>query len=115
MSRFYFVPDNFKLSEDLRQFARDKGFSETDIEEQEEKWRDHQYIEEQEEKWRDHQYRTPRIDAARCWRNWVRNSIKFGDVTPSVTPQYRKQAELTEDQRTADIIKFERDMKRFGK
>jgi hypothetical protein len=102
MSRFYFVPDNFKLSEDLRQFARDKGFSETDIEEQEEKWRDHQY-------------RTPRIDAARCWRNWVRNAIKFGDVTPSVTPQYRKQAELTEDQRTADIIKFERDMKRFGK
>jgi hypothetical protein len=88
------------LSEELRQFARDKGFTEADIEEQEEKWRDHQY-------------KTPRMDPVRCWRNWVRNAIKFGDVTPVVTPEYRKAEELTEEQRTADILKFEKDMKRL--
>lgn len=89
---FYFVPDSFVLTDDLKAFARKLGFSDRDIEQQEEKWRDHQY-------------RRAMRDPVRCWRNWCRNAIKFGDVTPTATPQYRGISEISEEQRKADAAK----------
>ena len=100
MSRF--VPDNWELTEKLRQFARDKGLTEKQIDDEEEKFRDHQY-----------KRSMYRWDA--CWRNWVRNAIKFGDVVPVAAPTYRRPEEVTDAQRQKDIIDFKEQMKRYGK
>ena len=97
---FYFVPDSFVLTEDLKDFARKQGLTDNQIEEQEEKWRDHQY-------------KRAMRDPVRCWRNWVRNSIKFGDVTPTVQHQRRGPVELTEEERKADAAKSWAEMNRL--
>ena len=97
-----FVPEDWELTDKLRQFARDKGLTEKQIDDEEEKFRDHQY-----------KRSMHRWDA--CWRNWIRNAIKFGDVVPVGTPQYRRPETVTEAQRKKDIIDFERRLKELGK
>ena len=96
-----FVPDDWELSVKLRQFARNKGLSDSQIDEQEERFRDCQF---------------PRDIKCwdRCWRRWVRNAIDWGKVVPSVEPKHRKPEQLSDEQRQADILAFERDMRRLG-
>lgn len=89
---FYFVPDSFVLTEELKDFARNLGLTDGQIDEQEDKWRDYQYK---------RAMRCP----VRCWRNWVRNAIKFGDVTPTRAYKPRQVQELTDAERKADAAK----------
>jgi hypothetical protein len=70
-------------------------------------------IAEELEKCRDHQYKRLMIDPDACFRNWLRNAIKFGDVVPATVREYRKPEELSDDQRKADAAKAWRDLNRL--
>ena len=63
MSRWYFVPEDWEMSESLRQWTYKKGLSD-------------KQIEEELESFRDHQYKRPMMRPDTCWRNWVRPSIR---------------------------------------
>lgn len=59
----HFVPESFVLTDNLKQWAREKA-----------PWLD---IEEQEELWRDYEYKRTYSDWNRVWRNWIRKAIEF--------------------------------------
>ena len=101
MSKWYFVPDSWELSESLRKWAKDKGLTDS-------------MIEDQLDEFRDHQYKKPMMRADACFRNWIRNGLKWGNIVPVV--QYESRGgiqELTAEEKQADIKKFQDDMKRF--
>lgn len=100
MSKWFFVPEEWEISSALRKWAYGKGLSD-------------RQIDELEEAFRDHQFKRPMMRADACFRNWIRNAIKWGDVTPAVTKQYRRPEELSNEQRQADLLKWEQDMKRL--
>ena len=98
-----FVPSDWELTDKLRQFARDKGLTEKNIDEQEEKFRDHQY-----------KRSMHRWDA--CWRNWIKLGIdKQWIILPQKT-RYRRPESVSEAQLERDREDWARDMReRFGK
>jgi hypothetical protein len=100
MTRFYFIPDDYEPTATTMAKARSLGLSD-------------KQIAEELEKCRDYQYKRPMIDPDRCFRNWLRNAIKFGDVVPATVREYRKPEELSEDQRKADAAKAWRDLNRL--
>ena len=100
MSRWYFVPDDWEMSDSLRQWSRDKGLTD-------------KQIDDELEAFRDHQYKRPMMRPDACWRNWVRNAIKWGTVVPTVQREYRRPEELSDDQRQQDLLKWEQDMKKL--
>ena len=100
MTRFYFIPEEYQPAQKTLDLAKSIGLTE-------------KQVIDQLEKAKDHQYKRPMIDPDRCFRNWLRNSIKFGDVVPVVQPEYRKPEELTDDQRKKDLAKWEADMRRL--
>ena len=96
MTRFYFIPDDYAPCDKTLDFAKSLGLSD-------------KQVSEQLDRCRDHQYKRPMMDPDRCFRNWLRNAIKFGDVVPSTVREYRKPESVSEEQRKADILNFERD------
>ena len=102
MSKWYFVPDDWEPSEKLIEWTKKKGLTD-------------QTIEDELESFRDHQYKRPMMRPDACWRNWVKNGIQWGRITPIQEPKYRRPENLSTEQREADIIAFKRDMERFGK
>ena len=98
---WYFVPEDWEPSDKLIEWTKSKGLSD-------------RQIEDELEKFRDHQYKRPMMRADACWRNWVRIAIERGHVVPTVEKVYRQPQELSEDERSADILKFERDMQKLG-
>ena len=92
MTRFYFIPEDYQPAQKTLDLAKSIGLTE-------------KQVIDQLEKAKDHQYKRPMIDPDRCFRNWLRNSIKFGDVVPVVQPEYRKPEELTPEQRKRDAEK----------
>lgn len=96
-----FVPDTWQLTDRLKDYAKSKGLSETQIADQEESFRLCQF---------------PRniLCWDRAWQRWVRNSIEWSKVVPSKTPNYRKPEEVSDEQRHQDRLKFEEDMRRLG-
>lgn len=71
-----FVPDSWQLTDHLRDYAKKKGLSDNQIDDQEEAFRLCQF---------------PReiLCFDRAWQRWVRNAIEWGRVTPSVTREYK--------------------------
>ena len=102
MSRWYFVPDDWVMSDELLAWTKAKGLTD-------------QTIENELESFRDHQYKRLMIDPNRCWRNWVRNGIRWGNITPVIAPSYRTIEEELPAERDAAILAFNRDMKRYRK
>lgn len=98
MARFYFVPDDWTMSPKLLKWTKDKGLTD-------------QQIEDELENFRDHQYKRQMMRPDACWRNWVKNSIKWGNIVPVQKTRYRAPEEVSEEQRSADILAFERDLK----
>ena len=90
--RFYFIPDDYAPSDKTMDAAKSLGLTE-------------KQVIDQLDKCRDYQYKRPMIDPDRCFRNWLRNAIKFGDVVPATVREYRKVEEYTEEQRKADELK----------
>lgn len=96
----YFCPDDWQMSAELRRWTLSKGLTDAQVDEQLESFRDHQY-----------KRPMKRWDA--CWRNWIKNAIKWGDVTPVAAPRYRTTSELSEEQRKADAAKAWQEMNRL--
>ena len=95
-----FVPEDFILTDKLKDFARDKGYTD-------------KHLEDQEEQWRDHQYKTVIKCWDRAWRRWVRNSIEWGKVVPATVKEYTMPQELSDAERQADAAKAWSDMNRL--
>ena len=99
----YFIPDDWEMSESLLKWTKEKGLTD-------------QAIEDQLESFRDHQYKKPMMRPDACWRNWIKNAIKWGHVTPVVAHSYRGVIELTDAERKEEQAKWQRELKeRFGK
>ena len=99
-SKFYFIPENWQLSAKLLKWTKDMGLSDKQVAEQRELIGDHQY-----------KRMMMRPDA--CWRNWIKNAIKWENVTPTVQKEYSRPAELTPEQRKQDAEKAEADFRRL--
>ena len=95
-----FVPDDWELTEKLRDYARNKRLTESTIDDQEEAFRACQFN---------------RVIKCwdRAWMRWVRSAIEWGKVQPIQDVKYRTPQELTDEQRQKDREKFEADMKRL--
>ena len=102
MTRWYFVPNDWKMSEELLDWTKKKGLTD-------------KTIENELESFRDHQYKRPMQRPDACWRNWVKNGIKWGNIVPTAVPTYKTVIPLTDEQKSADVLAFKRDMKRYGK
>ena len=89
MPKFYFIPSDWTLSDDLRKWTRAKGLSDKTIEDEIESFRDHEY-----------KRAKSRPDA--CWRNWVKNGIRWGRIETISTSQYRQPQELSDEQLAED-------------
>ena len=94
--KWHHVPSDWRMSDDLLKWTKSKGLTDNQIEDQLERFRDHQYI-------------RPKLCADRCWRNWVRFAIEKGLVVPVQKTRYRGPETVSEEQRTADILAFEND------
>ena len=101
MARWYFVPDDWEMSEDLLKWTKAKGLTDATIEDELESFRDHQY-------------KRPMMKPDACWRNWVKNGIKWGSIVPVAKDKvYNKPQELTDAQKAEDLRKWEDDMRRL--
>lgn len=67
-----FVPESFKVTEELYKWAREMGISDRDIRSQTDVFMDHEF-------------RRPYTDWNRVWRNWMRKSVQIGNVIIEVT------------------------------
>ena len=95
-----FVPDDWQLTDRLREYAKKKGLTDTQIDDQEEAFRLCQF---------------PRdiLCWDRAWQRWIRNAIEWGKVVPTKQKEYRRPEELSDEQRQRDLLKWEEDMKRL--
>ena len=96
-----FVPDSWELSKKLIDWTKSKGITE-------------EMLEDLEERFRDIEFPKPRTCFDRCWRRYIRNGIEWGQIVVPRETTYRKPEEVSPEQKQADILAFERDMKRFG-
>lgn len=87
-----FVPDSWKLTDRLRQYALDKGLSDNQINDQEEGFRLHQF-------------KQPILDFDRAWMRWIRSAIEWGKVVPTTKVEYHSPQEITEDEKKRDEAK----------
>lgn len=95
-----FVPDDWVLTDKLRQYARDKRLTDATIDDQEEAFRLCQFN-------RDIKC----FD--RAWMRWIRSAIEWGKVQPIQEPKYRTTEVISDEQRQKDIEKFNEQMKTF--
>ena len=97
---YSFVPDDWELTEKLRDYARKKGLTEATIDDQEEAFRICQF-----------NRVIKNYDLA--WMRWIRNAIEWGKVQPVQEVRHRMPEELTPEQKRLDQLRFEEDMKRL--
>ena len=100
MTGFRFIPEDWQLSDKLRDWTHSKGISDSQIEDMLEDFKNHQF--------KRVMYRP---DA--CWMNWVKNSIRWGQVVPTVQRELRRPDEISEEQRKADAAKAWAEMNRL--
>lgn len=96
MSKFKFFPEDYELDEKLTEWTKKKGVSDTQIIEQLERIKIHEF-------------QPMRSCPRRTWQRWIMNGIDWGRIVPTVQRDYRRPQELSEEQRRADILKFEND------
>jgi len=88
----WFVPDDWKLTEKLRQYARNKRLTDATIDDQEEAFRLCQF-------------NRSIKDFDRAWQRWVRSAIEWGKVQPTQEPTYRTVEEQSLEERKAHADK----------
>lgn len=96
MPKFKFFPEDYELDDKLLKWTKGKGLSDKQIEDQMERIKMHEFS-------------PMRSCPRRTWQRWIMNAIDWGRVVPSVTREYRQPQTLSEEQRQADILAFERD------
>ena len=92
MPNFKFIPEDWTLSDKLRDWTKKKGLTD-------------ECIEDEIESFMDHQYKVAKSRPDACWRNWVKNGIRWGRIETVSTSQYRRPQEISEEQRQADAAK----------
>ena len=97
MSRF--VPDDWILTDKLRQYARDKALTD-------------KTIDDQEEAFRLHQFKVPVLDFDRAWMRWIRSAIEWGKVEPVVEREYTNTIAKDVDPEVEER-KFQENIARF--
>ena len=98
MPKFTFIPSDWQPDDKLIEWTKSKGLT------------DAQIVDEL-ESIKDHQYKTPRIREAACWRNWIKNGIRWGRIETVSTSQYRRPPKETEQDRTKAQTDFDNDPK----
>ena len=100
-----FVPDDWVLTDKLREYARNKRLTDLTIEDQEEAFRLHPFkinVEGEERDW------------DRTWMRWIRSAIEWGKVQPTIERVYTStmatDVDSAEEQR-----KFDEQIARFKK
>ena len=88
MTKFHHIPSDWTLSDDLRKWTLAKGLSDTAITDELESFRDYQY-----------KRAMSRPDA--CWRNWVKNGLRWGNID-TTSRIYRRPEEISAEQRSID-------------
>lgn len=86
----WFCPEEFEPDTKSMTFARSKGLT------------DHQ-IQEQVEAMKDYEFRRRRTEWQRVFRNWIRQGISWGNIVP--VRRRRMPQEVSEEQRKADEAK----------
>jgi len=94
-----FVPDDWILTDKLRQYARDKALTD-------------KTITDQEEAFRLHQFKIAILDWDKCWQRWIRSAIEWGKVEPVVEREYTNTIAKDVDQ-TVEQRKFDEQVARF--
>lgn len=97
---WYFVPEDWKMSEELLAWTKAMGLTD-------------KTIEKELESFRDHQYKRPMMRADACWRNWVKNGIDWGRIIPVQNPEYHQPKRISTEEREADIIKAVTEMAKY--
>lgn len=93
------VPNSWELTEVLKDYARDKGFSDKQIDDMEEACRCYEF------KRKYHCW-------DRVWQRWVRRAVEMGNPIPeNRIVEYRGLQEVSEDQLAQDRLDFENDPK----
>jgi len=95
-------PQDFEPNEKSLQFCYKYGMSKNTIED---------YVEEM----KDHTFKQLKSDWDATFRNWIRTAIRYGHITPVQEHVYNMPEDISTDERKADIIAFNEQMKRFGK
>jgi len=99
---WYFVPDDWEMSDSLLAWTKEQGLTD-------------KTIEKQLQLFRDHQYKKPMMRADACWRNWVSNGIEWGRIVHIQEVKYNMPEEESTEEKKAAILQFNAQMKRFGK
>ena len=98
-----FVPNDWLLTDRLKDYARAKGLSDSQIDDQEEAFRLCQFPKQI-------------LCWDRAWQRWIRNAISWGRVVPTRQPNYRRPEDVSEEQLKKDREDWARDMQqRFGR
>ena len=95
-----FVPDDWKLTDKLRQYARDKRLTDATIDDQEEAFRLCQF-------------NRSIKDFDRAWQRWIRSAIEWGKVQPTFEAAYTPVAELAPEERKEDAAKAVAQMDKY--
>ena len=95
-----FVPSDWKLTDKLRQYARDKRLTDATIDDQEEAFRLCQF-------------NRNIKDFDRAWQRWIRSAIEWGKVQPAFEPTYQTVTELSPEQRKEDAAKAVAQMDKY--
>lgn len=95
MKKSFFAPDDFDLTQERKKWAMET-FNITEEE-----------VMRQTDEWHDYEYKRAYSDWNRAWKRWFRQADKFGTLKRE--RQLRAVKELTQEQRQADILAFERD------
>ena len=92
MAKFFFIPSDWILSDELRDWTKQKGLSDS-------------IIEDEIESFMDYQYKTARMRPDACWRNWVKQGIRWGRIETVSTQQYRRPHEVSDEELRKDAEK----------
>ena len=95
-----FVPNNWVLTDELRKFARDKRLTDS-------------MIDDQLEDFRLCEFPRSRTDWDRCWKRWIKNSIKWGNVVPVRDVTYRQPKQQTPEQKAIDDAKADENLEKL--
>ena len=95
-----FVPDDWELTDKLRQYAKDKRLTDGTIDDQEEAFRLCQF-------------NRNIKDFDRAWMRWIRSAIEWGKVQPIQEPTYRTVEEQSQEDRKTDADKAVAQMDKY--
>ena len=96
-----FVPNNFKPRDSDIEWAMKKFNISRDE------------VDKQLEEFIDHEFKRSYTDFNRCFRNWFRTADKYSLLTRD--HKYSTIEPLSDEQKTADVLAFEKAMKGYGK